>query len=80
MSKKKEVAKFKLNGFFKHTPIRWKKIGYSILTISAFISGNEYFNGRETWSLIAMVLGLIGKVLTEFFTVVEIINEKEDVT
>jgi hypothetical protein len=57
-------------GYYKHTPVKWRKIGDTIQDV-AIIAGAvvALFAGPPAWVPIAiMVTGRIGKIITNFAT------------
>lgn len=54
--------------YFLPTPVFWRKIGDAMLTISVAISATAALTAYPWISASASVLGLLGKVVTNFFT------------
>lgn len=52
----------------KTTPKRLKKLGNTFVAMSAFISTAAFFTDHETVSIVALVMGAVGRGLVEFFT------------
>lgn len=72
----------KMKNYYKPTPTKWRKIGDSLLAVAALFGGGgliafdqlkEVYSEHELKVMIgsAIVLGVVGKFLTNFFT-----NEK----
>lgn len=63
----------KLNwtNYKKPTPMRWRMIGDMLLIISSAFSGYEFMNNETEWGLFFLILGTIGKLLTNFATQAE---------
>lgn len=66
--------KFKLKGYFEPTPPHLRKLGDSLLGISQFAAGYSVISDSKELTIIFMVVGMIGKALTNFFV------EEVDVT
>ena len=69
--------KFSKNGYYKATPKTLRKLGDSLLAASTFITGYAFMEGYSTWAIVSLVIGVVGKFLTNFFSVEE--KEEEDV-
>ena len=59
--------------YYKSTPLKWRKLGDSLLGVSTFITGFAYYNNNDTVMIIAISIGVIGKFLTNFFKCLAII-------
>jgi hypothetical protein len=55
----------------KPTPKKWRRLGDSLLAISAFITGAAIYEDVQWVAITALALGVIGKFLTNFFKVEE---------
>jgi hypothetical protein len=69
----------KMKNYYKPTPTKWRKIGDSLLAVAALFGGGgliafdqlkQVYSEHELKVIIgsAIVLGVIGKFLTNFFT------------
>jgi hypothetical protein len=58
----------KLNpkNYDKPTPIKWRRFGDALLIISSAFSGYEFYNNEHEWGLFFLILGTVGKILTNF--------------
>ena len=58
----------KLNwtNYKKPTPMRWRMIGDMLLIISSAFSGYNFMSNQQEWGLFFLILGTIGKILTNF--------------
>lgn len=66
--------------FYQKTPVRMRKLGDTILigctSLSAIMMGAPLSEHSKTWVLLSLnVLGVVGKMLTNFFTDEEIKNQ-----
>jgi hypothetical protein len=57
----------KLKNFYRPTPAKWRKLGDTLLGISTTITGYSLYNNLQWVAGIALVLGVLGKFLTDFF-------------
>jgi hypothetical protein len=58
---------FKLSNYYKPTPARWRKIGDGLLAASTFVTGYSLIANYHTLAITALVVGAIGKFMTDFF-------------
>lgn len=57
-----------LKNYWKPTPKFWRKIGDCLLGISTFLTGSLIITNNQTWALLALGVGVVGKFLTNFFS------------
>jgi hypothetical protein len=57
-----------LSNYFKPTPKNFRKLGDSLLGISMFITGYSIFEEMKIIAITSLIIGTIGKFLTNFFT------------
>jgi hypothetical protein len=57
----------KLKNFYGPTPAKWRKLGDTLLGISTTITGYSLYNDLKWVAGVALVLGVLGKFLTNFF-------------
>lgn len=60
-----------LKKYYQPTPKSWRKIGDAILFIGTSMTGYAIFNESQTFTLVSLVLTILGKAVTNFFTEVE---------
>lgn len=58
---------FKLKGYYKPTPKKWRKIGDALLGVSLIAIPAE-LSGYPWISISVFFIGVIGKFLTNFFS------------
>lgn len=58
--------KLKFENYKQPTPLKWKMIGDALLIISSAFSGYEFMNNQQEWGMFFLILGTIGKILTNF--------------
>lgn len=66
MEREEKKIKFGLWHYYKPTPVLFRKIGDLSLAVSGFIATSDWINPKK--SVIVLLLGITGKVLTNFFT------------
>jgi hypothetical protein len=67
MLKRQKKYSFGLNQLRKETPLILFKIGNTILTLSTFITGYEFYQNDPKMALYSLIGGVVGKTLTELF-------------
>ena len=53
--------------YYSPTPKKWRKLGDALLGVSTTITGFAIYENEKWIALTALVLGVIGKFLTNFF-------------
>jgi hypothetical protein len=53
--------------YFKPTPKRFRVLGDSLASASVFISSYAILNDHQTFGVVILVSGWVGKFLTNFF-------------
>jgi len=56
------------NKYYSPTPVKWRKLGDALLGISTTITGFAIYEEIKWIAITALVLGVIGKFLTNFFS------------
>jgi hypothetical protein len=59
--------KFDLNGYYKPTPKNFRKIGDTLLGMSQFLTGYAVVMDEKWFALVCILIGTIGKGMTNFF-------------
>ena len=59
--------KFDLNGYYKPTPKNFRKIGDTLLGMSQFLTGYAVVMDEKWLALVCILIGTIGKGMTNFF-------------
>lgn len=62
----KTLTKMKQN-YYSPTPKKWRKLGDALLGVSTTITGFAIYEEAKWVAITALVLGVIGKFLTNFF-------------
>lgn len=57
-----------MSNYYKATPAKWRKIGDALLAVSTTITGFAIYEQTKWIALSALILGVLGKFLTNFFT------------
>jgi hypothetical protein len=58
--------KLNLKNYYEPTPKKYRMIGDALLIISSAFSGYNFMSNQEEWGLFFLILGTIGKILTNF--------------
>ena len=56
-----------LKNYYKPTPVKWRKLGDALLAVSVTITGFAMYGNVQWVALTALITGVIGKFLTNFF-------------
>jgi hypothetical protein len=67
----KNITQMKQN-YWHPTPIKWRKLGDALLAVSTAITGYAMYENVKWVALTALITGVVGKFLTNFFTEEEI--------
>jgi hypothetical protein len=59
--------KFDLNGYYKPTPKNFRKLGDALLGMSQFLTGYAVVMEEKWLALVCILIGTIGKGITNFF-------------
>ena len=59
--------KFSLKGYFEPVPVLARKIGDALLASSSFIVTYSIINNYKSIAVTALIMGIVGKFLTNFF-------------
>ena len=63
----KNITKMKQN-YWHPTPKKWRKLGDALLAVSTAITGFAMYENAKWVALTALITGVVGKFLTNFFT------------
>jgi hypothetical protein len=63
--------KLNFKNYYQPTPKKYRMVGDALLIISSAFSGYNFMSNQEEWGLFFLILGTIGKVLTNFATEAE---------
>ena len=59
--------KFDINGYYKPTPKNFRKLGDALLGMSQFLTGYAVVMDEKWLALVCILIGTIGKGMTNFF-------------
>ena len=62
----KTLTKMKQN-YYTPTPKKWRKLGDALLGVSTTITGFAIYEEAKWVAITALLLGVVGKFLTNFF-------------
>jgi hypothetical protein len=54
--------------YYKPTPKKWRQLGDALLAVSTFITAQAIVSDMKSIALTAVILGALGKFLTNFFS------------
>mgnify|MGYP000916276043 CR=1 FL=1 len=57
-----------IKNYYSPTPKKWRKLGDALLAISTSVTGYTIYANEPTIAVISLVLGVVGKFLTNFFS------------
>lgn len=57
-----------LKNYWKPTPLKWRKFGDALLAISTFVASFTLYQDKPWIGVVALITGVIGKFLTNFFS------------
>ena len=58
----------KVSKYYTPTPMKWRKLGDALLGASTTITGFSIYNDMKEVAIAALLLGVIGKFLSNSFT------------
>ena len=59
--------KFNIKYYYQHTPAKMRKLGDALLGVSQFATGYAVVNDSKELAIAFMILGLVGKFITNLF-------------
>jgi hypothetical protein len=68
--------KFDINGYYKPTPKNFRKLGDALLGMSQFLTGYAVVMEEKWLALVCILIGTIGKGMTNFFVEETVIQDK----
>lgn len=66
--KDKHMYNKMLKNYYKPTPTKWRKLGDALLGVSTLITTFAVYENVHWVALTALITGVVGKFLTNFFT------------
>ena len=61
------MKNFKICGYFKPTPKRFRILGDTLLSVSVFATSYNIINEEKTLAITTLIVGCLGKFFTNFF-------------
>lgn len=55
------------NKYYSPTPVKWRKLGDALLGVSTTITSFAIYEDIKGVAITALILGVVGKFLTNFF-------------
>lgn len=65
--RRKKVTKFSVKSYWAPTPNKMRKIGDALLGVFSITSMSSMFLDNKTLAITSLIIGVVGKVLTNFF-------------
>ena len=65
--RRKKVTKFSMKSYWQPTPNKMRKIGDALLGVFSITSMSSMIMDNKTLAITSLILGVVGKVLTNFF-------------
>ena len=62
------ATKFSRKSYWKSTPVKLRKIGDALLGVFSLTSTAAIINDNKQLAVWSLVIGVVGKILTNFFT------------
>jgi hypothetical protein len=62
------MTKFTWKGYWKPTPLMFRKIGDALLGVFSIVSVSSVITEHKNLAIASLVIGVIGKILSNFFT------------
>ncbi len=59
---------FSIKHYYKPTPVKWRKIGDTMLGVSLFLTGSSLIANYRWFGILALLIGATGKFLSEWFS------------
>lgn len=56
------------NKYYAPTPVKWRKLGDALLGVSTTITGFAIYEEIKWIAITALIMGVVGKFLTNFFS------------
>jgi hypothetical protein len=60
-------TKFTWKGYWQPTPIRLRKLGDALLGIFSIASVSSTITDHKNLAIVSLIIGIVGKVLSNFF-------------
>jgi len=72
------MTKFSWKGYWKPTPLMFRKIGDALLGIFSIVSVSSVITEHKDLAVASLIIGILGKILSNFFTDTPAPVEPED--
>lgn len=74
------ATKFSTKSYWASTPVKLRKIGDALLGVFSITSTAAIINDSKQLAIWSLIVGVVGKVLTNFFTEEPINQQDNDTT
>lgn len=71
-------TEFCWKGYWKSTPLMFRKIGDALLGVFSIVSVSSVITEHKNLAIASLVIGVIGKILSNFFTDSPVTETPED--
>lgn len=71
------MTKFTWKGYWQPTPLMFRRIGDALLGIFSIVSVSSVITEHKDLAIASLVIGVIGKILSNFFTDSPVAPEEE---
>jgi hypothetical protein len=75
--KRKKITKFSKKGYWKPTPKKMRKMGDALLGVFSITSVSSMIMDNKSLAIASLIIGVVGKVLSNFFTEETIIEKDQ---
>lgn len=62
------ATKFSSKSYWQPTPVKLRKIGDALLGVFSITSTAAMINDSKQFAIASLIIGVLGKILTNFFT------------
>lgn len=62
------MTKFSWKGYWQTTPLMFRRIGDALLGIFSIVSVSSVITEHKDLAVASLILGIVGKILTNFFS------------
>lgn len=71
------MKKFSWKGYWQPTPLMFRKIGDALLGIFSIVSVSSVITEHKDLAVASLIIGILGKILSNFFTDTPVVSEEE---
>lgn len=71
------MTKFNWKGYWQPTPLMFRKIGDALLGIFSIVSVSSVITEHKDLAVASLIIGILGKILSNFFSDTPVASEEE---